>query len=230
MEFKPSDKFAGVRILSSERIDGPMNYNLDEGANLLAFVRRSGIQKEIAYGEQVHQSVIAVCTKPGRYAGADGVCTRSDLALSVKSADCVPLMFFEKETGTIGAVHISRHNIITGIINSLAERVKSEGGDSGSTVFFLGPHIRREHYKLSERAVQEISLTPFGSFIDSEGTFDLTRAVTSSLEKNGFLEENIEDCGIDTFSNSSFYSSRADRQLGSGVSVFATVISKIDGK
>lgn len=226
MEFKLKDCFSGVRIVSSERRDGSMNYNLDKGKNLVSFANRSGIKKAIAYGEQVHKSKIKVCSGPGQQIGADGVCSRGELALAVKSADCLPLMFFEPQSGVLGGLHISRHNIITGIIDNLAELLKAEGVDFGSTAIFLGPHIRKESYKLSEKAFKEISISGYKSFIDSEGKFDLTRAVISSLEQNGFLEENIDDCGIDTFSSPDFFSYRSDHISGGSLKVFVTIISR----
>lgn len=224
MEFELNSRFAGMRIISTERSDGPMNFAFDEGRNLTSFLERNKINKSLAFPAQTHGNSVAFCDGPGRVLGVDGLLTREDLVLAVKSADCLPLMIYCPRSKTIGAIHISRHNLILGIINKLVDLLSSHGDDIASCYFFVGPHIRSVSYNLSDQAFAEISKSEFIDFVDEHKKFNLVGAVRFALEQRGALGENIDDCMIDTFRNKRLYSSRSDERNDTQVDVFSTMI------
>lgn len=226
MEFDLGNKLSDIRIISSERSDGPMNFNIDSGSNLVNYLSGVGIDKPLIFPEQTHGSSVAFCTDAGRAAGVDGVLAKDDFVLAVKSADCLPLMLYSKRTGIIGAIHVSRHNLVSGIITKLAEALAGRGTNIAEVLFFFGPHIRSASYPLSEEGLHQISKSPFAKFIGDEKRFDLTAAVKFALEQKGALGENIDDCSLDTFRDERFFSSRLDCADGCQVNVFATIICK----
>ena len=203
-----------------------MNFDVDSGANLQRFLNANQITMSLAFSEQVHRDKIVFVRDDGRQTGADGVLARSDLVLAVKSADCLPLMIYNREANTIGAVHVSRHNLVMGIIDRLADLGDGEQINFSETSFFFGPHIRAQNYPLSQKGYQSISESRFKMFINEKNRFDLTAAVSDALEQRGASRDNISDCGIDTFDDRRFFSSRADGGSSSPVSVFATIIYK----
>lgn len=224
MDYKLSSKFSGVKIISSEMEDGAMNYRRDQGANMEKFARLASLSLPILSCEQTHGTKVIFTDRTEHFAEADGVLTKSDFAVSVRSADCLPLMIFEKRSGLIGGIHVSRRNLEDGIIENLSRLLREQNAETAKTVVFFGPHIRQKNYKIRAEGDKLFSPT-LERFIDQQNRFDFTGATIYALEKEGFLSENIEDCGIDTFSDERFFSFRR-MNCPKNVEVFATIISK----
>jgi len=220
----------GVEILSSEVSDGMMNYNLQEGQrNLDKFLKKHNAIRPLVICSQPHKTQITIVNQAGRIEDADGILTTEDLTLAVKTADCVPLMIYEKESGLIGAIHVSRANLLAGIIsNSLLVELEKQSIVISRISVFLGPHIRVENYPQKTEVVKKIKNTRFAKFLkefDAKVCFDMTTAVVAELETIGLKRENIVDCGIDTFISPEYFSLRksdCDKDVG----VFLTAIFK----
>lgn len=232
MKFKLSNNFSNVEIFSSEATDGPMNFNLPEGPqNIEKFLAKNKITSPLVTCSQPHKTKISIARRPDRILGADGLLTTSNFALGIKTADCIPLMIYNPKTGLIGAIHVSRNNLIDGIISiSLASELKKLKIENRKMMAFLGPHIRVKNYPLKDESAVKIKSTKFAKYLinyNDRTHFDLTAAAISQLAEIGFLEENIEDSKIDVFSSQKFFSSRRIKEEDFGV--FITVIFK-DGK
>ena len=232
MEFNLSREFSGVRIASSEISDGAMNMNSSGSSRRLGdFLAKLGVgEKPLCLASQPHSTAVAVVRQEGCVGGADGLLTKGDLILTVRSADCVPLLLCESRSGLIGAVHISRKNLLGGIIGgSLAAKLKELGANRLKLAAFLGPHIRVENYPLGREGLAQIKGTKWEQFLISRAAkdrFDLTGAVAGELEKIGVKRDNIFDSRLDTFSSERFFSARRLAR-GEPLKVFATVIFKI---
>lgn len=225
MEYNLSEKFSGVKIFSTEKSDGPMNYRLGGLKRLEKIVNCTKANIPLVSFEQTHGEKVIFVDNFGYFLKADGALCRGDFAVSTRSADCLPLMIFDRKNSIIGALHVSRKNLGNSIIKNFARILNENGGDIGSTVLFFGPHIRRKNCQISQSDASALTAAGFGSFVDDQKFFDLTEAVVFALEKEGFLRENIDDCEINTFESDNFYSYRRDC-LGLEVNVFATVILK----
>lgn len=225
MKFELPIAFQGVQVISSEKSDGPMNFNINNNANLRSYLERNGIDCPLAFPEQVHQDRVVFCDQPGRQEGADGVAATGRFVLATKSADCLPLLFYAPAQSLIGAVHVSRHNLVSGIVDHAVDLLTEKNVDLKSSFFFFGPHIRKANYPLSKDGLQSLSGSLFNQFIAADGKFDLTASVFEALERRGIMRENITDCEIDTYTDDRFFSSRADQHDGP-VSVFASIIYK----
>ena len=231
VKFDLSAKFKGVEIISSDINDGEMNYSLREGQkNFKEFIAKN-VKKPAAYGGQPHNTVVEFINKPGYYKQVDGLMTKSDFALAVKTADCVPLILYNQKSGLIGVVHVSRKNLLMGIISKGLKTALGQSGVAPEDIMaFLGPHIRAKSYMMREDFVKNIKKTKWGKFIvasKDKKFFNLTAALISELEEIGAKEENIIDCGIDTFSDMRFFSSRRLRDYKNQfVPVFVTIVFK----
>jgi len=223
------DQIKNVKIITSETSDGEMNFVSEDGpTNIKRFLVQNNINKTLVTCSQPHQTQIEIAKAPGRIEGADGILTTEDFALGIKTADCVPLMLYGESEGLLGSIHVSRKNLLDGIISkSLNSNLKDLKIDARHLKAFLGPHIRVEHYPLKDEAVSEVKNTEFAQFLTQFGDkshLDLTRAVLSELEKIGLSKENVFDGGIDTYSSPEFFSNRRDG--GEVPKVFLSVITK----
>jgi hypothetical protein len=231
VEYKIPEKLKGIRIFSSEKIDGSMSRE-NIGKNLPKFLARekiyaSAASPPVAYCEQVHGRDIKLINKKGFYENCDGLVTGEEIGLIIKSADCIPLLFFSAEEGMIGAIHIGWRSLQKGIIlSSLKEIFQKTSLSPASTIFFLAPHIRKENYEVKQDMVDTLSpqLQKFVSPIDSKIFFDLSGALQGELESIGVKRENIIDSEIDTYSEENLFSyRRGDKGL------FVTLIVKSNG-
>jgi copper oxidase (laccase) domain-containing protein len=113
---------------------------------------------------------------------------------------------------TLGAVHVGRRSLLSGIItSSLSDIFQKLALSPTDTKFFLAPHIRAKNYGVGPDLKEVIDLAGYSPFIEeinSKTCFNLTKAVRNDLVKIGALEENIIDSEIDNFEDRRFFSYR----------------------
>ena len=223
MEFVFDDQ---VKVFSSEIDDGSMSlFDGSFSRNSAEFLEKIATNKAIAYCEQSHGNQIKFIADAGLTRGCDGILSESDMALAVRTADCVPLMIIDGDR--IGAIHCGRKSVTSGII----ENLQSNLGSVSAAKVFLAPHIRTKNYEVKADVVDQLNATKWRQFIvrDSQKSyFDMTAAVIFALDEIGIKRENIVDCAIDTFDDRRFFSARRDPQ--DMIKTFITVIYKDGSK
>jgi len=217
-------------IISTQLDDGPMNINEDGSLNdnSLEILRKLRVNiGDFSYMRQTHDTIVQVVTKAGVYL-ADGLISKNVSAVGIRSADCVPVVLYGPDL--IGAVHVSRVNLIGGIIDNLHMALNRTGSFPADLKLFLGPHIRVKNYQIGGAALEQVRKTRFSDFLigkDYDFHFDLTAALCFELERIGVKKDNIEDCKIDTFKSREFLSCR--KQLDpKQVKTFFTIIKRND--
>lgn len=241
MRLKLPEKYDKAKIFFSEVSDGAMNRSWPEAEeNIRQFLEKTGARGKLCSGGQPHGTTVEVVNKARFNKNADGILTMGparnalrqrmaggDHVLGVKTADCVPLLLFDPQSRLLGAIHISRGNLIAGIVSeSLKHTLQKVGASPLSANFFLGPHVRVKNYPQKEEKAARIKKTRFAKFLLPCGKdlhFDLTSAVKSELEEIGASADNILDSGIDTFSDERFFSSRR-RSEGEPLKCFLSII------
>lgn len=122
-------------------------------ANKKEFYSSLGIEESLlAIPHQVHSDNIQIVDKPGFYADTDGLITsRKDLFLVISTADCVPVMIYDRRNSVIAAIHSgwrgTQKNITGKVIEMLIRNFKSEPED---LVIFIGPGISSEHFEVGK--------------------------------------------------------------------------------
>lgn len=84
-----------------------------------------------------------------RLSGSEGdaaVCTVPDVAVSVITADCVPLAVWS-DNGVVGVAHAGWRGLLGGVIEETIERVRSHAGPNVAIHALLGPCILPECYE-----------------------------------------------------------------------------------
>ena len=198
--------------------DAPENVsrNLALAAESLALDKQ-----RIFFLSQVHGAVSRVLD--GSEAAADVLTTEgdglssrcSDLACSVRTADCVPLLVADRRSGGAAAIHAGWRGIVRGVVESGVESLRSIAGSKPELVVAIGPHIREEAFEVSEDVARELEASsPVSGVVDRRPRkphVSLANIVRGKLVALGIPEAAIDDVGGCTLTEAErFFSFRRD--------------------
>ncbi|MGH9321852.1 MAG: peptidoglycan editing factor PgeF [Vicinamibacteria bacterium] len=169
--------------------------------------------------QQVHGNDVRSAAEEGPAPSCDGLVTdRKGVALLVKTADCVPLLFWASERNAAAAVHAGWRGTISGIAGSAVRKlVSSFGASTGELHVALGPAIRVCCYEVGDEVIERFRDPDLVSRPGPRGRqhLDLVEVNRRELLAAGVPEERIYDSGRCTScENHRFYSFRKE---GSGV-------------
>lgn len=176
--------------------------------------------RELIEVRQVHGAHVAEAQATARrrpYSIADGLITnRSDLVLTMRFADCLPILAFDPRERAIGLAHAGWKGTGSGVARSLVDSMQSAYGSQPSDLLVaLGPAICAAHYpvgsEVREAVVSRQGAEAAADFSEVEGQlhFDLVRANLRQLRLAGVTH--IENCGVCTACQvQDWYSHRAE--------------------
>jgi YfiH family protein len=164
---------------------------------------------------QAHGADLLVLNSGGLpgYSEVDGTITdRTDLCLTVTTADCIPLLFADPKSGLFGAIHVGWRSFVAGILDNLFQAFVSLDVNKNDVLILIGPSIGPCCFEVGgevaalfdEDAVNER---------DSHLYVDLNRAVRNKIASNGVANHNTEgilectSCFADRY-----YSYRRDKE------------------
>ena len=168
----------------------------------------------------VHGRAVAVMTSAdaGSYRrGYDAIITRErGLALTMRFADCVPIVFFDPAQRAIGLAHAGWRGIAENVIAATVTALWDNFGSNPHDLWAgIGPCISAGRYRVGQEVVDLVApaCPPQAPIIqrqiDGAVHLDLNAAVRSQLQACGI--ENIEDSAICTASNTAeWFSHRAE--------------------
>ena len=99
--------------------------------------------RNIIYPNQVHGRKIVLIKKFSKNRiKADGLLTLTpNLTLAVRTADCVPIIFFEKRKKMVGIIHAGWKGTIKNIAGMMVRRILQNGGALKDIFVAIGPAI-----------------------------------------------------------------------------------------
>ncbi len=168
----------------------------------------------------VHGRAVAVMTSAdaGSYRqGYDAIITRErGLALTMRFADCVPIVFFDPIQRAIGLAHAGWRGVAENVIAATVTALQASfGSNPGDLWAGIGPCISAGRYRVGQEVIDLVApacppQTPIvHRQIDGTRHLDLNAAVRSQLHACGV--ENIEDSATCTASNTTeWFSHRAE--------------------
>ncbi|HNX69345.1 MAG TPA: peptidoglycan editing factor PgeF [Candidatus Omnitrophota bacterium] len=173
--------------------------------------------RQLVMVKQVHGSgVLAVKgTDPGLLEEpADGLITGTPgLVLGIRTADCVPVFFWDASKRVAGIAHGGWKGVKAGIISRMLNGFEREfGTDVKDLKVVFGPSIRKCCYEVGKEF-----LGHFPGFYRrkdaSKGLLDLVGVIRDRLVKRGVPGAQIHDTGLCTVCrNETFFSYRNDSQ------------------
>lgn len=149
---------------------------------------------------------------------ADAMITQMrGITLTMRYADCVPILFFDPREQVVGIAHAGWKGIANNVISETVRAMQAQFGCVPSDVIgCVGPAISAKHYEVSEDVAQQVQAAVAENVIVRDGDsnqkprLDLWRAAESQLKSCGV--GTIEVAGLCTASNlDEWFSHRAER-------------------
>jgi len=202
--------------------DSPFGMNLsfsvgDDPANVRAnrelFLKELGItEDQLAIPRQIHSSIVMRADRPGIYPECDGLVTDSPgVFLSVSTADCIPLLIFEKERNVVAAVHSGWRGTVAAITRQAVRKMVEEyGADPRAMGAYIGPAASVCCYAVSPDVASQFD-PRFVREMAGKTHVDLKGAVLNQLLSVGVPSAAIDVNPLCTISEPSlFHSYRRD--------------------
>ena len=163
---------------------------------------------------------------------ADGLITnKKNVFLGIVTADCLPVIFYDKKMGIVGIAHAGYKGLLRGIIQEMIKGMKKIGSDLKNMKIAIGPAIGLCCYDVPiERAeVFENAFKGIKTYEKRNGKYflDLKSITRQILISEGIRKKNIEVSQMCTKDNlNDFFSFRGE---GQKFGEFVTVIGRKTG-
>jgi hypothetical protein len=179
---------------------------------------------------------------------ADGIFTSlRNYLLCIKTADCIPLLFYAQSSGAIGAVHCGWRGLYNDILINSADMLKYHyNANIENVIVVICPGICRNCYTVKEDLYEKFInknidyknyfAAKYGDAVNdnrivygggikashsdspAEYLFDLKGLIKYVLFASGFRKENIRDMNLCTYENENYFSYRKNKTASRFVS------------
>ena len=139
-----------------------------------------------------------------------------NIGISILTADCAPVFFYDPNKKIIGCAHSGWKGALSGIIKNTVKKFNELNSNNNDLIAIVGPCINKDNYK--------VQIDFFKKFVDrdkiNENFFQKINDVQYNFDLRGFINneltnlniKKIENIEMDTFSQKElFYSYRRSR-------------------
>jgi YfiH family protein len=154
-------------------------------------------------------------------------------SLSVRVADCVPILLSSEDGRIVAAVHAGWRGVIAGVaVNAIGEMNRIQDVPADRIIAAIGPSIGFDAFEVGAEVLDEFArvfgpAAPTRRNADGKGRVDLRDAIHRQFIAGGVLPERIDTTDRCTFRDSrEFYSHRRDQGVtGRMAAIIATATS-----
>jgi len=212
-------------------MDGAIFPEIFQGLNVKAFFTDKSTRIDVRHpypimGKRVYlpiqkhtDRVIILSDDLASEAGDAVVTNREDVFIGVQTADCAPILLYDKRHSVIAAVHAGWRGTAKGILKSVIDIHKKVFSSHGEDILMaIGPSIRDCCYNVGNEVVHEVErVTGEGDYLknrQNQWFVDLALANKIQALSLGLKEEHIwisKECTSCQFRR--FYSYRKDKTV-----------------
>ena len=195
--------------------------NVEKNLDVVAKEFKIG-RGRIVMMNQTHSNKVEVVNEENdsKKINCDAMLTKSSkIALSVLTADCIPILIYEKNQEIVGCIHAGWKGAVNGIIENTLKKIQEMNGSNKKIIVSIGPCISQKNYEVKSDFYEDFvkkSKNNDSFFIKNDKktfNFDLRGFVNKKFEDLGVFE--IENILIDTFANKNeYFSHRRAKKLG----------------
>jgi hypothetical protein len=137
------------------------------------------------------------------------VCSVKNIGISILTADCAPILFYDPRKKIIGCAHSGWKGALNGVIKNTVKKFNDLGSDNNDITAVIGPCIGKQSY--------EVKIDFFNKFVDqnkeSAHFFKKINNEKFAFDLRGFINKemlslnikNVENIEIDTFSETEYF-------------------------
>ena len=154
-----------------------------------------------------------ILKRPSKKLFGDGLITsKKNLALAILTADCAPVLIYDKKLPMIAAIHVGWKGACKNILRKCIKFMIKKGSKNQNISAVIGPSIFSKNYEVKKGFMKKFlnissQNRKFFHFKNSKIFFDLKEFIKSQLRS--LKINNIDIINKDTFKNKSeFFSAR----------------------
>ena len=159
----------------------------------------------------------------GYLEGIDAVMTNlKGVCVCISTADCVPVLIYDKRSGAVGAVHAGWRGTVQNIIDeTISTMISVYGTQPKDCTAVIGPSISLDSFEVGDEVYDEFANAGFNmgriakrypcgdDGVRTKWHIDLWEANRTQLLDSGLLPQSIEIAGVCTYKNyDKFFSAR----------------------
>lgn len=191
-------------VFTNAELNRSFNRNTEEGVIELKSLKEEFDAKDIMYIKQIHSDYIIEYTGEDiKDREGDAIITnKENVIIGVFTADCVPIIIVDDVKKVAAAVHSGWRGTFESITLKTIEKMKKDYNcDPKSIRAYIGPHIRKCCYEVSEELKEKFIEKK--KDIDKNLLFDgrklnLEACILHDLRKSGLDEDNINSLNLCT--------------------------------
>jgi len=148
---------------------------------------------------------------------ADAIVTSvPNVLLTVRIADCVPILIASRDGKIVAAIHAGWRGVVGDVVGKAVRGMREAGAPADGLVAAIGPCISLEHFEVGPEVAEEFVRQGLGhavqSFPDKNPHIDLQASVKALLGRTGVTQ--IDGNDLCTFRDAdTFYSHRRDNGI-----------------
>ena len=181
--------------------------------------------------DQIHSGDVCLITSASSQISknVDGLVTKGKgIFLGIKTADCLPLIFYDPLNHTIGACHAGYKGLLADIIPNTLKEMKKIGAEMKNVLVGIGPSICNSCYNIKDERLALFTkkfptVSEFYETKDGMYFLDLKKIALSILKNEGINEKHVETSPYCTKEHNDLFFSRRVEKEG----VFLTGIGMI---
>lgn len=208
-------KYASLNT-NNKSLDNPDNIV----KNIEIIANHFGLEtKNIALQNQGFSNIANYIDKPAFYeTTGDGLVTKTkDIIIAIRTADCTPILFFDKENQIIGGAHAGWRSALAGVIENTIDLMIEKGAVAKNIHAICGPCLQMQSFDSGPDMRQQFidkDLNYEKYFIrnNDKYLFNIKNFIIDRLQEKGI--ENIEYMDTDTYTNQQYFSYRRSGHSG----------------
>ena len=156
--------------------------------------------------------------------------TRKPIFLTINTADCLPCLVYDSNSGAIGAVHAGWRGLAADIPSAAVRAFKQAFGSSPKNLFWaIGPSIDVDNYEVGPEVIAALETAGYAEmdwkydsdvipgWMQARGDrfrLNMSACLSMRLRNLGIPDGQVDFCPLSTFGNpASFYSYRRDGEV-----------------
>jgi polyphenol oxidase len=171
---------------------------------------------------QIHSNRAIVADREGVLGQGDALVTNlGGLAISIRTADCYPILLADRKNEAIAAIHAGWRGTAARIVSATLERMKEEYETNPfDVVASIGPGIGGCCYEVGDEVAREFGFS-------GQTHLDLLTENRKQLVNCGVPAENIEALNVCTFCDAErFFSYRREKENAGRMTSFIRIALK----